>query len=310
MVSKALPLQIHRLPFKAMGSACEVVLASHTQKEAESMAKLAMDEVLRIERKYSRYTNDSIVATINQQAGRGAVQCDDETWALFQFASQLFDQSDGLFDITSGVLRQAWDFQKPEVPSASNLRRLLPLVGWQKVVLLDQSIALSLAGMEVDLGGFGKEYAADRAAQVLKQKGVNSGYVNLAGDMRFLGPKPSGEPWMIGIQDPRQPDRVVASLPMMQGGLATSGDYERYFELKGQRYCHVLNPKTGMPVSSWRSVSVTAPAAVVSGCTSTMAMLKEEDGLAFLQATGFDFFAIDHIGQVHVRQESQAALKS
>ena len=310
MVSKVTPLKIHRMPFKAMGSACEVVLASHTQKEAESMAKFAIDEVWRIEHKYSRYTNDSIIAKINQQAGQGAVQCDDETCALFQFASQIFDKSDGLFDITSGVLRQAWNFQKPELPTSQKLKTLLPLVGWQKVVLQAQSIALPLAGMEVDFGGFGKEYAADRAAQVLKQKGVTSGYVNLAGDMRFLGPKPSGEPWMIGIQDPRQPDRVVATLPMMQGGLATSGDYERYFELNGQRYCHVLNPKTGMPVRAWRSVSVTAPAAVVSGCTTTMAMLKEEDGLSFLQSTGFDFFAIDHTGKVHVRQESQATLNS
>ena len=308
MVSKALPLQIHRLPFKAMGSACEVVLASHTQNEAESMAKLAIDEVLRIERKYSRYTTDSVIAKINQQAGRGALQCDDETWALFQFATQLFDKSDGLFDITSGVLRQAWDFKKPEVPTSQKLEVLLPLVGWQKVVLQDQSIALPLAGMEVDLGGFGKEYAADRAAQVLKEKGVTHGYVNLAGDMRFLGPKSTGEPWMIGIQDPRARDQVVATLPITQGGLATSGDYERYFELNGQRYCHVLNPKTGMPVSYWRSVSVTSPATVVSGCTTTMAMLKEADGLAFLQATGFDFFAIDHTGKVHLRQETQAAL--
>jgi len=308
MVSKALPLQIHRLPFKAMGSACEVVLASHTQNEAESMAKLAIDEVLRIERKYSRYTTDSVIAKINQQAGRGALQCDDETWALFQFATQLFDKSDGLFDITSGVLRQAWDFKKPEVPTSQKLEVLLPLVGWQNVVLQDQSIALPLAGMEVDLGGFGKEYAADRAAQVLKEKGVTHGYVNLAGDMRFLGPKPNGEPWMIGIQDPRVPDRVVATLPITQGGLATSGDYERYFELNGQRYCHVVNPKTGMPVSYWRSVSVTSPATVVSGCTTTMVMLKEADGLAFLQATGFDFFAIDHTGKVHLRQETQAAL--
>ena len=308
MVSKALPLQIHRLPFKAMGSACEVVLASHTQNEAESMAKLAIDEVLRIERKYSRYTTDSIIAKINQQAGRVALQCDDETWALFQFASQLFDKSDGLFDITSGVLRQAWDFKKPEVPTSQKLEALLPLVGWQNVVLQDQSIALPLAGMEVDLGGFGKEYAADRAVQVLKEKGVTHGYVNLAGDMRFLGPKPTGEPWMIGIQDPRARDQVVATLPITMGGLATSGDYERYFELNGQRYCHVLNPKTGMPVSYWRSVSVTSPATVVSGCTTTMVMLKEADGLAFLQATGFDFFAIDHTGKVHLRQETQAAL--
>lgn len=308
MVSKVMPLKVHRQPFKAMGSACEVVLASHTQNEAESMAKLAIDEVLRIERTYSRYTTDSIIAKINQQAGCGAVQCDDETWALFKFASQLFDQSDGLFDITSGVLRQAWDFKNPEVPSSQKLEALLPLVGWEKVVLQDQSIALPLAGMEIDLGGFGKEYAADRAAQVLKEKGVTHGYVNLAGDMRFLGPKSTGEPWMIGIQDPRVRDQVVATLPITMGGLATSGDYERYFELNGQRYCHVLNPKTGMPVSYWRSVSVTSPATVVSGCTTTMAMLKEAEGLAFLQATGFDFFAIDHTGKVHLPQETQAAL--
>jgi len=308
MVSKVMPLKVHRQPFKAMGSACEVVLASHTQNEAESMAKLAIDEVLRIERTYSRYTTDSIIAKINQQAGCWAVKCDDETWALFKFASQLFDQSDGLFDITSGVLRQAWDFKNPEVPSSQKLEALLPLVGWEKVVLQDQSIALPLAGMEIDLGGFGKEYAADRAAQVLKEKGVTHGYVNLAGDMRFLGPKPTGEPWMIGIQDPRALDQVVATLPITMGGLATSGDYERYFELNGQRYCHVLNPKTGMPVSYWRSVSVTSPATVVSGCTTTMAMLKEAEGLAFLQATGFDFFAIDHTGKVHLPQETQAAL--
>ncbi len=304
MVSKVMPLKVHRQPFKAMGSACEVVLASHTQNEAESMAKLAIDEVLRIERKYSRYTTDSVIAKINQQAGRVALQCDDETWALFQFATQLFDKSDGLFDITSGVLRQAWDFKKPELPTSQKLEVLLSLVGWQNVVLQDQSIALPLAGMEVDLGGFGKEYAADRAAQVLKEKGVTHGYVNLAGDMRFLGPRPTGEPWMIGIQDPRERDQVIATLPITQGGLATSGDYERYFELNGQRYCHVLNPKTGMPVSYWRSVSVTSPATVVSGCTTTMAMLKGADGLAFLQATGFDFFAIDHTGKVHLRQEA------
>ena len=308
MVSKAMPLKVHRQTFKAMGSACEVVLTSHTQNEAESMANLAIDEVLRIERKYSRYTTDSIIAKINQQAGCEAVQCDDETWALLQFASQLFDKSDGLFDITSGVLRQAWNFKKPEVPTSQKLVALLPLVGWHKVVLQDQSIALPLAGMEVDLGGFGKEYAADRAAQVLKEKGVTHGYVNLAGDMRFLGPKPNGEPWMIGIQDPRVRDQVVATLPITMGGLATSGDYERYFELNGKRYCHVLNPKTGMPVSYWRSVSVTSPATVVSGCTTTIAMLKEAEGLAFLQATGFDFFAIDHTGTVHLRQETQAGL--
>jgi thiamine biosynthesis lipoprotein len=285
-----------------MGSACEVVLAAPQKKIAEDMAKLAVDEVLRIERKYSRYTSDSIIAKINQEAGRSKVQCDDETWSLFKFATQLYEKSEGLFDITSGVLRQAWDFKKYAVPSAQKLEELKPLMGWHQVVMQDRSIALPLMGMEVDLGGFGKEYAADRAAQVLSEKGVAHGYVNLAGDMRFIGPKPSGEPWMIGIQDPRQRNEVFATLPMSQGGLATSGDYERYFELNGDRYCHVLNPLTGWPVKHWRTVSVTAPLAVLAGCTATIAMLKEVDGVAFLEAAGFDYVAIDHIGKVHVRQ--------
>ena len=300
MRSDVSTLSVHRLPFKAMGSACEVVLGSPSLEEAKGLAQVAIDEVQRIERKYSRYTTDSVIALINHQAAQAPVACDAETWSLFQFASQLFEKSDGLFDITSGVLRRAWNFKQEQVPSVEQLENLLPLIGWQKVTLKNQTIALPLTGMEVDLGGFGKEYAADRAAQMLKEKGVTSGYVNLAGDMRFLGPKPNGEPWMIGIQDPRHPDQVIATLPMSQGGLATSGDYERFFESNGQRYCHVLNPQTGWPVQHWRTVSVTAPLAVLAGCTTTMAMLKEEEGLSFLKSTGFDFFAIDHAGDVHV----------
>ena len=292
----------HRLNFKAMGSACEIVLAADSYFNAQAIAQFAIDEVLRIERKYSRYTEDSMIASINHQAGKSPVSCDDETWALFQFATQLFEKSDGLFDITSGVLRQAWDFKNPTLPKPEKLQDLISRIGWQKVQLQNQSIRLSQEGMEIDLGGFGKEYAADRAANVLKEKGVNHGYINLAGDMRFIGPKPSGEPWMIGIQNPRQRDEVIATLPMSQGGLATSGDYEKYFELNGKRYCHVLHPKTGYPVNYWRTVSVSAPMTVLAGCTTTMAMLQEEQGLSFLESTGFDFFAIDSSGQFHTKK--------
>ena len=295
-------LSVQRFPFRAMGSACEVVLASSSDKDAQRLAQMAISEVIRIERKYSRYTADSVVSHVNQQAGVAPVACDDETWALLQYAAKLHEQSGGMFDITSGVLRQVWNFQLAVLPVQEKVTAVLAKVGWHKVLLQNQSVFLPDIGMEIDLGGFGKEYAADRAAQVLQAQGVKSGHVNLAGDMRFLGPKPTGEPWMIGIQDPRHSSQVIATLPMMQGGLATSGDYERYFELGGQRYCHVINPLTGWPVTYWRSVSVTAPATVVAGCTSTMAMLMEERGLAFLQATGFDFLAMDYTGKVHMRQ--------
>ena len=155
------------------------------------------------------------------------------------------------------------------------------------------------AGMEVDLGGFGKEYAADRAAEVLAAQGARHGYVNLAGEMRMIGPKPDGRPWQIGIQHPREPGQLAATIPVELGGLATSGDYERYFERDGRRYCHILDPRSGQPVTHWRTVSVVAPMAVVAGNCTTIAMLKQADGLDFLRRTGLSFFAIDRFGQAH-----------
>jgi thiamine biosynthesis lipoprotein len=185
------------------------------------------------------------------------------------------------------------------VPSAPELAPLLALIGWDKVQRAPGKVRLALAGMELDFGGFGKEYAADRAAALLEQGGVRHGYVNLGGDLRVVGPQPDGQPWLIGIQHPRDPGACVASIAVSQGALATSGDYERYFDLDGRRYCHVLDPGTAMPVSHWQSVSVLAPLAVLAGSVSTIAMLKEEHGLAFLAASGVSYLAIDHAGQTH-----------
>jgi thiamine biosynthesis lipoprotein len=153
--------------------------------------------------------------------------------------------------------------------------------------------------MELDFGGFGKEYAADRAAEALLALGVRHGYVNLAGDLRAFGPRSDGTAWSVGIQHPREHGAVVACIALKVGALATSGDYERFFERDGQRYCHILDPRTGRSVTHWRSISVLAPQAIVAGAVSTIAMLKQETGLAYLQASGFDFLAIDHKGDVH-----------
>ena len=302
-------MQIHRIAFTAMACGCEVVLAvdsavdSATGRadEAAALAQHGIDEVLRIERTYSRYLDDSIVARINAAAGGQAVLCDAETWALLEYADQLHRASDGLFDITSGVLRRAWNFKQPRVPDAGELAALRALIAWPSVERHDMRVRLPQRGMEIDFGGFGKEYAADRAGALLAARGVRHGYVNLGGDMRVLGPKPDGTPWLIGIQHPRKVNALIATLPVQQGGLATSGDYERFFELDGARYCHVLDPRSGMPVTHWRSVSVLAPLAVVAGNCTTMAMLKGPAGLAWLQASGMDFLAIDQQGHVHTR---------
>ncbi len=284
--------------FDAMGSGCEVVIVAETKKDAQSIAGCAIEEVSRIERKFSRYRSDSIVSRINAAAGLDWVECDEETLSLFQYADTLFESSAGLFDITAGVLRHAWDFGSAVVPDNGVLTRQCSLINWQSVERQGNSVRMPLAGMELDFGGFGKEYAADRAAALIHGKGVRNGYVNLAGDIRVVGPKPDKSPWLIGIQDPRHKSRTIASIPLFTGALATSGDYERFFEVDGHRYCHIIHPRSGYPVTYWRSVTVIAPLAITAGSYSTIAMLKGADGLAFLENSGMGYLVVDQLGEM------------
>ncbi len=266
------------------------------------LAALAIEEVSRIERKYSRYLRESIVSRINASAGGGAVVCDEETLALLHYANTLYKNSGGVFDVTSGVLRKAWDFKARRLPEQDELLPLLSLIGWDRVERDGGTVRLPEEGMEIDFGGIGKEYAADRAALILYAKGVRHGYVSLAGDIRVIGPKPDNAPWIIGIQDPRHRDRTIASIPLYAGALATSGDYERFFDADGKRYCHIIHPGTGYPVSFWRSVTVVAPLAATAGSYSTIAMLKESEGVAFLDEAGVGYLAVDSQGEIFHKQ--------
>ncbi|OYU46680.1 MAG: thiamine biosynthesis protein ApbE [Burkholderiales bacterium PBB4] len=284
-----------------MASACELRVVAPDAATAGRAAQLAIAEVHRIESTYSRYQADSVVGRINAHAGGDWVECDDETLTLLAYAETLFNASGGLFDISSGILRQAWNFREARVAAPDHLRSLCARIGWQQMERDGNRVRLPLPGMEIDFGGFGKEYAADRAAAALKNQGIRSGFVNLAGDVHVLGPKPDGTPWGIGIQHPRDPHKVIATIPVYQGGLATSGDYERFFECNGIRYCHILNPHTGMPVAYWQSVSVLAPTTLTAGSLSTIAMLKEAAGLAFLDQAGAVYLALDAQGQAHKR---------
>jgi thiamine biosynthesis lipoprotein len=284
----------YQFTFNALGGVCDIDVVGSEQPN--HLIQLAVAEVRRIETKFSRYIDSSIVGQINAKAGLAWVSCDDETRGLLEYANTLYAHSGGLFDITSGVLRRVWDFGKSKVPSEEELKQVLPLIGWNKLERLDNNVRLNKKGMQLDLGGFGKEYAVDRVATIFLENGVTSALINFGGDVRALGAKPDGDPWHIGIQDPRQLDRCFATLSLSQGALATSGDYERFFELGGQRYCHILNPKTGMPVSYWRSVTVLAPLASAAGATSTIAMLLQEQGLDYLQNSGFAFLAVNHLG--------------
>jgi FAD:protein FMN transferase len=284
----------YQFTFNALGGVCDIDVVGI--ERPDHLIQLAVAEVRRIETKFSRYIDSSIVGQINAKAGLAWVSCDDETRGLLEYANTLYVHSGGLFDITSGVLRRVWDFGKSKTPSLGELEKVLHLIGWEKFERKDNNVRLKKAGMQIDLGGFGKEYAVDRVASIFLENGVTSALINFGGDVRALGAKPDGSPWQIGIQNPRQLDQCFATLSLSQGALATSGDYERFFELDGKRYCHILNPKTGMPVSYWRSVTVLAPLASAAGATTTIAMLLQEQGLGYLQNSGFAFLAVDHFG--------------
>lgn len=285
-------MQWHGHSFAAMASHNEVQLYASTRAEAERVARAAGDEVARIEAKYSRYRSDTIVARINAAAGVGAVPIDAETAALLHYAEQCFAASDGLFDITSGVLRRAWNFREPALPDRATLRALTALIDWRAVRWNDTQVALPKPGMEIDFGGIGKEYAADRAAGVCIDAGIRHGFVNLGGDVRVLGPHPDGRPWSIGIRHPRREGETIATIALGDGALATSGDYERYFDLQGKRYCHILNPRTGYPVGHWQSVSVVAPVCVAAGSYATIAMLLEARGRKLLERDGLPYLTV------------------
>ena len=290
---------LYRIDFKAMGSICEIVIADRDEQAALSKMQLAHREVLRIEQKYSRYREDSVITQINASAGKHWVECDEETQALLNYADQLYTLSNGLFDITSGVLRSVWNFKKQTLPDVVEIEQIKKLIGWKKVLRDGTKVKLQDAGMELDLGGFGKEYAVDQVANLLVANGVESGLVNLGGDVRVLGPKPDGSNWFVAVQNPRDPEAMIANVPVERGAVATSGDYESFMEVDGKRYCHILSPFTGTPVSYWRSVSVMAPLALTAGTFTTIAMLKEADAIDWLKQSGFPFFAVDADGKVY-----------
>lgn len=277
-------LKYYHYDFKAMGSPCSVQLYARSPKKAKHAAQNVINDVERLERIYSRYRDDSFLSEINRIAAvSGQITVDEETAGLLDYAATCYQQSDGLFDITSGILRQAWDFKSGNLPTKQAIETLLKRVGWQKLDWQRPILSFSMPGMEIDFGGVVKEYAVDRAAALCWEQGVKHGIINLGGDIKIIGPHPDGSPWKISIRHPRKPGAVLRTLLLDSGALASSGDYERCITLEGIRYGHVLNPKTGWPVRHMAAVSVVGDFCVVAGSASTIGMLKAQQGPQWLQ---------------------------
>ena len=276
--------------FIAMASPCEVLVDTLDQAEAGSLALLAAAEARRIEAKFSRYREDSVVGRMNRAGGRETA-VDDETAALLDYAATCFEESSGLFDITTGALRRVWTFDgSSRVPDQAAIERALRDVGWGHVRWDGSTFAMP-AAMEIDFGGIGKEYAVDRAAALLMERTAVPFVVNFGGDLFASGPRGGGQPWMVGVDDPRHTgESALYRVELSGGGLATTGDARRFVMKDGKRLGHILDPRTGWPVADPpASVTVLARSCLEAGTLSTLAYLHGAGAEEFLERQGVEF---------------------
>ena len=267
------------------GDAAVEFVDDRGRERAERIARAVENEARRIEWKFSRYRDASVISEINRNAGRTPVAVDEETDMLVESAIDLAGLTGGRFDPTVGALRRAWDFRSGRVPPEREIAALLPFVNAAAVSRRNRTVFLRLAGMEIDLGGIGKEYAVDRAAQILRDEGIRAAIVNFAGDVRTIGSRADGRPWSVGVADPRDRARSRFAVRVLgDAGIATSGDYERCFVKDGVRYHHILDATTGWPARGVASATVVAATAFRAGRFATASfLLGAEAGLSLLE---------------------------
>jgi thiamine biosynthesis lipoprotein len=277
--------------FLAMGSPCEVLAKTNNESLATDLLATIANEAWRIEDKFSRYLPDNIVDQINNSNGK-TIQVDDETAKLFDFAHSLHQMSDRRFDITSGVLRKAWVFDGGDkTPNDKLVQSILENIGWNKVTWDRPNLTLQ-SGMQIDLGGIGKEYAVDKAAVMAAEVFNAPVLLNFGGDIVATSASEDSPGWQVGIEaldaSVRKADRVIR---LSQGALATSGDARRFVLKDGVRYGHILDPKTGWPVENApRSITVAADTCTQAGMLATLAMLNGADAEIFLEGQKIQFW--------------------
>ncbi|MGZ7030786.1 MAG: FAD:protein FMN transferase [Thermoanaerobaculia bacterium] len=279
--------------FEAMASPCTVLVDTDDRGEAAALLATAENEARRIEQKFSRYQRDNVVHRINHSEGR-PIEVDEETALLIDYAAMCHAMSDGMFDITSGVLRRVWTFDgSSRVPSRNAVHKCLRAVGWERVTW-DRPVLTLPGGMEIDFGGIGKEYAVDRAAAMIAARTQKSFVVNFGGDLFVAGVRRGNRMWGVGIDDPaRSGEAALYRLDVSTGGIATSGDARRYVTWRGKRLGHILNPKTGWPVEGApRSVTVAGRSCMEAGTLSTLAYLQGPRARNYLEEQGVQFWVL------------------
>jgi thiamine biosynthesis lipoprotein len=281
---------LRKLSFPALGTVCEVQYhAPQGDAQAAGFERAAVGWVNAFEAKYTRFRPTSLVSRINAAAGRGWVEIDAETEQLFLLCDTLHFMTQGILDPTALPLVHLWNWkaENPRVPSTGEIAAARRLVGWPKVQRAPGKVFLPEAGMALDFGGFGKEYAVDQTAQIALEHGIANILVDFGHDLRALGAPPGRPAWHVGLEDPLRPGSSRSSVGLSGSrGIASSGDYIRCFTLDGQRYGHIIDPRTGWPVANGcTQATVIASTCLQAGVLSTTAfVLGVPKGVEFIQA--------------------------
>lgn len=266
--------QLHKKVYKLMGNRFEISVVSGDEAWAGERIDNAVAEIRRIESLLTTFNDKSQTNLINDNAGIAPVQVDAEVFDLIRRSIRISDITQGAFDITYGSIdKRLWNFDKnmTALPDPKTARRLVRLINYRNIILneKDHTVFLKEKGMRIGFGGIGKGYAAERAKQVLLQQGVESGIVNAAGDLAAWGLQPDGGVWTIGIADPGGTHHPFSFLTITDMAVATSGNYEKFVTINGKRYSHTIDPKTGLPVTGIKSVTIVAPNAEIADALAT-----------------------------------------
>jgi FAD:protein FMN transferase len=273
-------LETSRIHTRLMGSDFELIVVEKDHDTGSRRLQEGVDEIRRIERLLTEFSESSQTTLLNKHAGKKPVTVDPEVWQLIKRCVHLSTLTQGAFDISAGVLKRLYHFKERghEFPPAQVIKETLQHAGYRHIRLLpDNKVFLANPGMHIAFGAIGKGYAADAVKALWKDSGVRAGVINASGDLTAWGRQPDGSPWNIGIADPAHPDDYLCWLPADNASVATSGNYEQYIEVGGIRYSHNIDPRTGLPVRGVQSVSVISPSAELSDALATAVTVMGKD---------------------------------
>jgi len=291
--------QIFTKNIMLMGSDFEITIVDNDQANAENMINIAIEEISRIEKLISSWDKNSQTSLINLNAGVKPVKIDLELFELISRSIKVSNLSQGAFDISYASMDKVWYFDRKmtEFPPIEKIKKSVSKIGYKNIILNkeDSTVFLKLGGMKIGFGAIGKGYAADRAKEILIKNNVKSGIINASGDLTAWGLKPSGKDWMVAIVNPINKNKVFSWLPIKNRSVVTSGNYEKFINLDGKKYSHIIDPRTGYPSEGILSVTIiTDKAELADALATSVFVLGVDIGLNMInQLNGVDCIIID-----------------